>query len=185
MNTKKFLIATMVVWSILAQAQFTNNFESGNRTIDVANCWLFFGTTIATNDAISGSYSTRSGQASSLTSKKEVITPYLNIAAGSVITFKHKIQSPGSLTSNPRYLDVVLVDVNGNDAFTLLNKFTYTNGNVLNANITVGQTGVYRVAMRHYGSGGTSRGHIDDFSITNATYASDPSNNCLPLISRP
>ncbi len=185
MKKSTYLIVAMMMWSLLAQAQFTNNFESGDRNIDAANCWLFFGTSINSNDAISGTYSTRSGQASSLTSKKEVISPYLDIAAGSVITFKHKIENPGNLSGNPRYLDVVLVDANGNDAFILLNQFTYTNGSVQNANITVGQSGIYRVAMRHYGSGGNSRGHIDDFSITNATYASDPSNNCQPLVSNP
>lgn len=180
-----YILGFTAAFAPIGKAQFTNDFESGNRNIDKGNCWLFFGTTIKSSNNINGSYSTRSGQASSLTNKKEVISPYLDISTGAVLTFQHKIHNPGNLNNNPRYLDVVLVDANGNDAFTLVNQFTYTNGSVQTSSLTVGQTGVYRVALRHYGSGGNSRGYIDDFSITNAVYASDPSNGCAPLVSNP
>ncbi len=181
MKTIKYIAAGLLLSSIGANAQnFSENFDShNNRNALWSNCWQFFGTDVKSNDAINGGSSTRSGQATSLTSKKEVLTPFLDIKAGATISLTHKISSYRS--QDDRFLDIVLVDVNGVESAPIF-QHTYTDGSVqTETNITVGSTGIYRVAFQHYGTGGQGRGHLDDIVITNATYASDPGNNCLPI----
>lgn len=181
MKTLKYLAAGLLLSSIGANAQnFTENFDShNNRNALYSNCWQFFGTDVKSNDAINGGSSTRSGQATSLTNKKEVITPFLDIKAGSQISFTHKISSYRN--QDDRFLDIVLIDENGNSSAPIFD-YTYVNGSVQTVtNISVGSSGIYRIAFQHYGTGGQGRGHLDDIVITNATYASDPGNNCEPI----
>lgn len=184
MKKLKYISAAILLASLSASAQnFSENFDDhNNRNGLAANCWLFFGTDVKTSSAISGS-STRSGQATSLTSKKEVRTPFLDIQAGSTLSFKHKISAYRN--QDDRFLDVVLIDVNDVESAPILSHTYTSGGTVTETNITVGTTGVYRVAFQHFGTGGQGRGHIDDVVITNATYASDPGNNCLPVSSNP
>lgn len=181
MKTIKYLAAGLLLSSLGTNAQdYSENFDAhNNRNALWSNCWQFFGTDVKSNNAISGS-STRSGQATSLTNKKEVLTPFLDIKAGSKISFTHKISSYRN--QDDRFLDIVLVDVNGVESAPIF-QHTYTSGSVqTESNITVGSTGVYRVAFQHYGTGGQGRGHLDDIVVTNATYASDPSDGCKPII---
>jgi len=182
MKFKIFALALSMASGALVAQNFSSDFEpivQGNtgRGPYVNNCWEFFGTDISSNSAIN-SYSTRSGQATSLTNKKEVRTPFLQINAGATITFSHKISNYRN--ADTRILDIVLVSPDGTESAPIFSH-TYTSGAVINSsNISIPNTGEYRVAFQHYGQGGQGRGHIDDIVITNSTYVSDPSNNCLP-----
>ncbi len=183
MKKISYITALLALTLTGAKAQFSENFDAyNNRNPLVANCWEFWGTDVKSNDKINGAKSTRSGQATSMTNKKQVRTPYLDIQAGATVTFTHKISRYRS--QDTRILDVVLVDTDGNESSPIYTH-TYSSGSVVTASFNVGTTGIYRVAMQHYGSGGQGRGHIDDLVITNATYASDPGNNCLPVVSNP
>jgi LruC domain-containing protein len=181
MKTILYFSAILFLGSLGLKAQnFSDNFDSyNNRNPLVANCWEFWGTDVKSNNKINGSKSTRSGQASSMTNKKQVRTPFLDISAGATVSFSHKISKYRS--QDTRILDVVLVDANGNESAPIYTH-TYGSGSVVNASFSVGSTGVYRVAMQHYGSGGQGRGHIDDLVITNAVYAADPGNGCQPIV---
>jgi uncharacterized repeat protein (TIGR01451 family) len=161
---------------VVSAPPVTQDFESGDRNIEIANCWLFFATDIKGSPSITpinGSYSMRTGQLSSMTNTSELISPWFDISAGD-LTFDTGLTA---LNGGGKYLDVFLVDTGGNETQILDHEFT--SASVQNFSIPITTTGVFRVKFEYYGDGGNSRGILDDILIP-GTNVSDPQNNCLP-----
>ncbi|MBK9292260.1 MAG: LruC domain-containing protein [Bacteroidetes bacterium] len=153
-------------------AQVTQDFESGSRNAEIAKCWFFASTNIVGGaNAITGQFSMRTGQMSSMTNQHTLISPWVNMPGSGNLVFKHKIDV---LNGAGKYLDVYLIDEYNNQ--TLIFSHTYTNNSLFTETIPITVNGIYKVRWSWYGSGGTSRGHLDDVSIP-GIYAADPSNN--------
>lgn len=163
----------LLLWIVNpAGAQVTQNFESGTRNAEIANCWFFSSTNIVGGvNAISGQFSMRTGQMSSMTSQHTLISPWVNMSGSGNLMFKHRIDV---LNGAGKFLDVYLIDQNNTES--LIHTHTYTNNAVISLSIPITATGYHRVRWSWYGSGGTTRGLLDDVSIP-GVYAADPSNN--------
>ncbi len=171
---KPFVSALAAIFLIAGtiHSQVTQNFESGSRNAEIAKCWFFSSTNIVGGaNAITGQFSLRTGQMSSMTSQHSLISPWVNLSDSAYLVFKHKINV---LNGGGKFLEVYLIDQNNIE--TLIHSRTYANANPLREIIPINVSGYYKVRWSWFGSGGTSRGHLDDVSIP-GVYAADPSNN--------
>jgi len=183
---KRILITGLLCFHSFVQGQVTNAFENADRGFHQANCWILPGTAPNSQGAIEGTWSARTGQLSSLTNFNGVVTPFVNVSTGN-LTFKHRLL--GTINNNPRFIDVVQVGPNDNynTGGTVIWSYTYTNADnnvIRSVAIPLSVTGIYRYFIRAYGNGGSTRTTIDEVSVP-GTYAADPSNACLPLVSNP
>ncbi len=170
-----------------ATAQVTENFNHGARSTSQANCWQTPGTDVKSDK----SYSINTGaekpmlQTGQLTggaaNPNRLISPFVDFDGSGTVTFKHRLSANNG---TERDLEVLLLDTAGNVSQTLL-AYNYRTSNV-NSNgnstiaqaesITVSWSGVFQIEWKWVGTGGNSRGVIDDVSIS-GTYAADPSRN--------
>lgn len=174
------IIGLMVSFLGQAHAQTLNlNMESGNRPLDAANCWAFPSVSYVNSggDVISGNYTARTGQLSNGT--HSVISPWLLNPSGT-ITFKHRLSSTNQAASRKLY--VISFNYTTSQYDTLYTYSTYSTSNsstVINGSVNISKSGIYKIYFSFTGSGGSSRGLIDDISIP-GTYYSSPSNGCIP-----
>jgi LruC domain-containing protein len=180
---KFYLLFLLSLFVLNLNAQVTQNFESGNRGAQAANCWSFPGTSfLGGSNAITGTFGGRTGQLSNANTTNGVQSPYIDMSTGN-ITFKHKLTS---YNGSWKKLEVKAFSYSTSTTSTLYT-FNYNSSNattVQNASISVSLSGIYKIYFEFSGSGGNSRGMIDDISIP-GTYKSDPSNNCQPIITPP
>lgn len=182
---KNLVISLTVLLSSIffLKAQVTENFDHGNRNISRSNCWQTWSTDVKTKN-----YGINSGAAAPMLqtgqlsgNNHELISPFVDFSGTGSITFKHKLSNTNG---NDRSLTVTLLDENGTVLQTLLTHIYKSGGNTpngnptntLNESITVTWAGVRQIKWLWTGSGGTSRGLIDDVSIA-GTFAADPAQN--------
>ncbi len=188
---------TIVVSAILfagvafskAQGQTINqNFNSGDRNAESANCWYTPGSSFTNiaSEIIEGTYTCKTGQLTGGTANPNgVISPWAKLTGGGTITFKHRIAAWSSGISY-RKLYVSLESATNQGVQDTLYQYTYTAATATTVrtetiNIPAYTADkVYRIRIFGWGSGGTARLLIDDVTIT-GTYWSSPANGCIPL----
>jgi LruC domain-containing protein len=169
-KTVLFILALLPAMSGFTQV--TNNFESGNRAVDVNNCWIFSNTNINASQPIQGKYTCQTG---SLSSGIHTLTsPWILTTGSGKLTFKHKMDQNNGTS---RLLRVFLLDASNQVVQTL---YTYNypgdKRTVVSASADISVAGVYRVKWEFTGTGGSSRGTLDEIVI-DGTYNSDPTSN--------
>jgi len=170
-------ISVLSVNSVYAQRPVTINCESGNRSTDAALCWSFPGTTYSSAAAITGGFSARTGQLTG--TPNGATSPWILFDATGVITWKMKLDGWAATTRN-----FVLIRENAASigTYDTLYQYTFTSGNattVVNPSVNINFSGVARIYFSFYGTGGTTRGILDDVSIDGA-YNASPSLGCIP-----
>ena len=100
-------------------------------------------------------------------------SPWYEFSGDHLLDFVHQVKNYNS--SNPRYLQVKLVDENMNE--TLILDIEYSNGNILNESIGFNATGIYRFEWHWSGQGGNTRAYIDDIEIVGTIATDYDSNN--------
>ncbi len=188
LNMNKFglIIMGILMSGGILRAQFSEDAEAtqGNRSELINQCWTMYGWTVSNSDVISGNYVLRSGQQNNPQSPARLFTPYLNFSGSGSIDFAHALNAAnGSF----REVKLFLVDDQANRVQTLYTH-TYRSGNVnvngdptlsVSTSLSIGFSGIYRLEWELNGTGGSSRGVIDDIVIS-ASYATDPT-DCSPL----
>ncbi|MFC2102086.1 LruC domain-containing protein [Bacteroidota bacterium] len=158
-------------------SQYEVNFEAGNTGHYEDICWDFSDASVSNSDPIQGSKSVRTDN---LSNNIGIITsPWVLLSGSGNLTFKHRING----FNGSRNLTVYLIseaNPSGDEIFS----YTYSNDNTIPQAIALSQSGLYKVKWRFSGSGGNSRGQLDDISIP-GTYASDPTENCEPINTNP
>ncbi len=169
--TLLLFILLMVTPSVFSQYEV--DFESGNKSYYEGLCWDFDNADVKSNSPISGSKSVRTDK---LDTKIGIIeSPWVSLSGSGNLTFKHRIYS----YNGSRTLKVYIIS-EANPSGDLILDYDYTNGTTITQIIAITQSGVYKFKWRFSGSGGNSRGQLDDITIP-GTYASDPSNSCEPI----
>ncbi len=155
-----FVLSTFLIFC--SHAQVVQDFESGDRQIERGNCWYFSSVSINGGiNAISGSHGARTGQLSG--GNHFIISPHIDLTANNQISFKHKMTANNGSSRN---LKVQVIDDNDQVIATLYDH-TYSGNytSLINASVTNTVSGIYRVKFLFTGSGGNSRGLLDDISI--------------------
>jgi len=151
----------------------TQNFESGNRTIERGYCWQFDGATISSTNRISGNYS---GYTSSLNNQNDpryFVSPWIQYSGNDQAHFKFKITSLNGATNH--YFRVTLISMGG--VRTTLLDYTFANTQIQEQTLPISVSGTYQLEFLFTGTGGGSaRGILDDIDIT-GSYMADPTNN--------
>ena len=186
----KNIIITLPVFfafDILCAQQVSQNFNSGNRNAESANCWYTPGGsfTNAPSEIIEGSHTLRTAQLNSgRSSSNGLISPWVKLTGDGIITFKHRLTSFNN--GSTRNVAVTLESVTNQGIQDTLYIYSYNANNATTVqtaavNIPAYTAGkVYRIRVATYGTGGSSRCLIDGF-FAKATYWSNPANNCTPL----
>jgi len=174
----------------------TLNAESGNRNIDIGNCWGL-GAQSYTNTAslvIDGIWSVRSNQLTSLSlTASWVKTPWMKVGSGN-ITFKGKLDGAAGTTRSivVSYIPYDPSSSSSSKEGTLTTFYTFDfptpiTGNTILHNFSIpipaaieNSAGIYKILFSFIGTGGTGRLITDEYAIP-GEYWSDPSNGCLPL----
>lgn len=194
---KTLLILSLAAFgSLPAIAQQVNlDAEFGNLNIYEAQCWTAAGLTVSNHGSalISGKYSLRTNELSdkSLTASW-VKTPWMGLSKGN-ITFQTKLngESGGSREIVVQYIGLE----EGKDG-ALEGKpvefYRYEFDNSINKNTTLYNVSIpvpnqlvdgkfYKLLFSFVGTGGSARAALDNLVIP-ASYSSDPSNKCSPLV---
>lgn len=135
------------------------------------SCYTFTNTHLQATNVIAGIYTLRTRELTSLSASMS--TPFFSMGSSNELSFYHKINNK---TSSP-VLNVFLDD--GLGGLILIYSHTYLNNSVVFGSANTFVTGVYRLIFTWSGSGGTSRGFVDDIAI-DAPYVSNP-----PICSAP
>ncbi len=196
---KKLLLSIVTGLLLTANTQAQTalpilNCESGDRKIEQANCWGFGATAYSNLEfRIAGFWSIRTNQlTSSLTSAAWVKTPWVKVGSGN-ITMKARLEnasgtSRGIIMTYIPYdpiTDTIYKEGKGTQFYTYAFP-TPLNINVQTLTVPIpsaiaNSSTQYKILISFVGVGGNSRAFADDISIP-ATYFSDPTNNCLPLV---
>jgi LruC domain-containing protein len=169
------------------------DFESGDRAIEIANCWSFGSISFISANVISGNWSGQSGQATNISATNMWIkSPWVKLKSGN-ITLKCKLSAANGTVRKVHiaYLPYDAVNGNANKEGTRVefNNYTFATINQTINNISfpipaaIENSSVpYKIMVSFAGSGGNSRFIVDELDIP-STYFADPSNNCLPQAS--
>jgi LruC domain-containing protein len=196
---KKVFLIIGFLTAILAKTEAQTmlpllNAESGNRTIEQANCWGFgsISYTSAGSQIIGGSYSMRSNVPTSLDPNACWIkTPWIKPTSGN-ITMKIKFEATSAATTRKIFLSYSPYDaaagVNKEGTYVRFDSIQYVpNLPTTSQSLTfalpaaiINATTPYKIRISYVGTGGTTRYNIDDVMIP-AIYWADPSNSCLPI----
>ncbi|MBX7181310.1 MAG: LruC domain-containing protein [Bacteroidia bacterium] len=166
--------------------------ESGNRGVEIGNCWAFGANTYTNTSAnvISGSWSCKSNQlTSSSVTASWVKSPWIKFSSGN-ITFKAKFDNA---TGTSRGVKVFYIPYNSSASGgegTAVQFYDYTfptpfpTSTVKNFTIAVpsaiaNSSSSYKIRISFIGTGGNSRIITDDY-VFPGTYWSDPSRDCEP-----
>lgn len=182
-------LAALIAFGVQGQA-LTLDAENGNRAIDIANCWALGAQTYTntSNLVISGSWSVRSNQLTSmLPSASWVKSPFIKLKTGN-ITFKTKLDgNPGTTRSIKVYKIPVNPANNTSREGALEEIYSYNFSSAITTaliNHTINipaswNNQVYKIQFSWLGTGGTGRLLSDDFVIPGEYWAL-PANNCWP-----
>ncbi len=183
------LLATGVVKSELLP---TLAFESGNKAVEVANCWSFSEFDYKSDGQIIGKWCGVTVNVQSqeqINSNNWIKSPWIKPIAGN-ITFKAKLSK--SLGKNQTrsialyYIPYDAANITSGEGAPVVfpsSTIVLTGQTVQNISVPVPSgivAGVYKIQIKFFGSGGSAEILIDDILIP-ATYYSDPSHNCLPV----
>jgi LruC domain-containing protein len=169
------------------------NFESGDRAIEIANCWSFGSISFISANVISGNWSGQSGQATNISATNMWIkSPWVKLKSGN-ITLKCKLSATNGTVRKVHIAYLPYDAVNGNavkeGTRVEFNNYTFATINQTINNISfpipaaIENSSVpYKIMVSFAGSGGNSRFIVDELDIP-STYFADPSNNCLPQAS--
>lgn len=155
-----------------------NQFADGNWIYYSDHCWgigpnTTVYSTVVTNNGFNNSSVCETdnlGQKSPCV----LLSPWLTMNGNDQITFTHALTDYSGI----RTLKVYLVN-HPSLVEELLWTYNYTDGNVHTNTISHSKEGVFRVKWEWVGSGGNSRGQLDNVVI-GGTYDSDPSDECRP-----
>jgi LruC domain-containing protein len=159
-----------------------NNFEGGNWLYYYNLCWgigpnsSYFGSKVTanTNQGFNGSFVCETDNLGQ-TAVCRLESPWMDMAPGD-ITFDHAIPS----FDGTRKIKVFAVQYGTNLETQLGSTITYTNSTPISTTIPANLTGNYKIRWQWEGSGGNSRGQLDNIQIP-GTNVSNPSNNCAPI----
>ena len=198
MKTKHIYLTIIIIGlsSNLFSQQLTLNAESGNRAIEVGNCWRFLDYeqyTSTGSEVISGSYSLKTQMMPNSSSINDtyIKTPWMKVGSGN-ITFKARLGSGTDPIS--RGVRVSYIPYNASSPGTSYEgtpvtfysyDFVVTNNNVENFIVPIpaaiaNATSLYKIMVSYLGQGGNGRVLSDDY-VFPGTYWSDPTNSCNPL----
>jgi LruC domain-containing protein len=186
---RNFILSTLLLFIASASTAqlLIQNFNSGNRNAESANCWYTPGCsfTNTASELIEGTYTLRTGQLSGGPGNANgLISPWVKLSGNGAITFKHRLTNFNN--GSTRKLVVTLESTTNQTLQDTLYVFNYSSNDALTVqpvtiNIPAYTAGkVYRIRVIAYGTGGNSRCLIDNFSVK-GTYWSDPSEDCKPL----
>ena len=176
------ILITLIVVGFMKQSRAqvaNNNFENGNWLFYSNLCWGIgpnnaqFYTTVTGN----GFNGTKVCETADLGQRSPcvLLSPWIQMNGNDQITFNHALTA----YSGTRTLKVYLVSF---PSLTeeLVFTYNYTDGNQHTGTISHTKSGNYKVKWVWTGSGGNSRGQLDNIVI-GGTYNSDPSNGCQPI----
>jgi LruC domain-containing protein len=175
-----YLLIAFIGASISAKAQnpVILNAEN-NRNSDIGMCWVFPGTVYTGASKINGQLSLRTGQ---LTGGQDypngAQSPWIKFNNSGTIKWKMKLDRWAGVV----YRRFAIIKVSPQNNIDTVYKYNFSANsaeNVVNGNIPVNFTGVYKLRFYFYGKGGTTRGVLDDV-IIDGDYWASPSHNCEP-----
>jgi LruC domain-containing protein len=189
---KNLIMAVFLLFvaSVSTAQVLSQNFNSGNRNAESANCWYTPGCsfTNTASELIEGAFTLRTGQLNGGGGNANgLISPWVKLTGNGVITFKHRLTQFNNGSTRKLVVTLETTTNQTNQTFQdTLYVFNYSNNDattVQSASInipayTAGK--VYRIRVIAYGTGGNSRCLIDNFSVK-GTYWSDPAEDCKPL----
>lgn len=194
---KKILLLIAIAGLFLStksMAQVTLDFESGNRSIEQGNCWVFGSVSYSNLEfRINGFWSGRTNQLSNpAITASWIKTPWLKPGSGN-ITLKARLENSSGL-SRGIVLSYIPYDPNSNTSYkegatTTFSTYNFpTPLNIWVQDLTfaipaeiANSSSSYKILISFVGQGGNSRAFVDDIVIP-GTYNSNPSNNCLPTV---
>ncbi len=171
--------------------QVTQDFESGDRNIDIANCWGFGGFSIKDNDKINGSFSARSGSINTTNGAFWLKSPWIELESGNV-SFDIKLNNNDN--SQDYYVEISFVPFDANDTYFEGTPFSTVYTHTLTSPFSTPETvsyavpnaiandgNPYRVRLSVYSQSANMnrRAIIDDWSIPGVD-VSDSGNGCIP-----
>ena len=173
LKMKNTLLVILFFLGFLSHAQLTQDFESGNRNQERANCWQFNGFNInGGSNVIAGRFSAKSDNLNNANSTPEVISPWVSVTQNTQASFKYSREN--SSTSNVR-VQVIAISTTGGEQVVWGPQPVNSNVDIGTFNITL--NGDYQFQFEFLsGGGGNTRGLLDDIFIP-GVYASDPSVN--------
>lgn len=189
--------AALILMATSAVGQVVYDAESGNRNIDGANCWIMGGMahTSSSSLRINGLWSIQSGQATSTNINSFWIrSPWLTNLSGN-LTMKVRLGAANGTTRGVVIGYFHHDPINGNPlneegTYTQFFTFTWPAINTTVYNITApipaaiaNSDKPYKIMISFIGTGGNSRIIADDI-VYPGTYAADPANRCLPLVTK-
>lgn len=194
---KKITIIAALSIGLVANGQsLFNDFESGNRNVDIANCWGFGGFSVKSNNKINGSFSSRSGSINSTNGAFWMKSPWMLLGSGN-LTFETKLTSNDG--TRDYFVEIAFISYDANAsagegsvfATTYTHTFTLPHSTSETVSYPVpaaiaNDGNPYKVRLNFYNSSGNRnrRAIVDDWNIP-GTYAADPSNSCLPISNNP
>jgi len=194
---KGLLVSSIVLLSASLQAQFSMDFESGDRGVEQANCWQFGAVGYVNNsEKISGTTSARSNSMSNTSLNSSWIkTPWMIWNAGTVSFDARLINTTG----DTKFIAVRFIpfdDADANDEgvytdieyqydfvaivtsrprfFTSIESLSFP----VPAGVQNGQP--WKMMVSFAGTGGNNRCVTDNY-VFPATYWADPSDGCRPI----
>ncbi len=194
--SSKILIALtlspFMLTPIFLKADLSLDCESGNRAVEIANCWGFgaISYTNTTSFVISGIWSTRSNQLTNPSPTSCWIkTPWFKPASGN-ITFRVRLEATNGTTRGVALTYIAYDPAQpSKEGDTLLFETIYL-PTPFNTNIHDISTAmpaeiadsdeIYKIRVSFIGTGGNSRMIGDDF-VFPGLYWSDPSTGCIAL----
>jgi LruC domain-containing protein len=188
------ILTVLVIFTSKAQTALPIlNMESGNRSLEQANCWAFGSVSYSNLEfRIAGFWSGRTNQlTNSAITACWIKSPWVLPTTGN-ITLKTRLEN-SSGTSRGIVVSYIPYDPNAVSIYkegATTSFYTYTFPTPLSIDIrslTIpiptaiqNSTTPYKILISFVGSGGNSRAFVDDILIP-STYFSDPLNSCLPL----
>jgi len=167
-----FLNIILLVFTIGATAQVTQDFESGSRYAIRANCWQMWGTSPKGNAALEGSFGAETSPLSNSAQTAVVISPWVNVTQNTQASFRY---SKNNNSSTNVQIQVVAIATDGTET-TVWGPQPVNSGNQNGTfNITLNGDFQFKYEFLTGGSGAT-RGHLDDIVIP-GVYVADPSQN--------
>lgn len=169
-------IALLISISFGFSQQVTNNFEDGNWLYYYNHCWgigpnnTYYGTNVTANSQTFNGTKVCHTDNLGQTSICRLESPWIDLKSGD-IKFDHSIPS----FDGTRSLKLYLVDQNS--VRTLIWTYNYVNNVTQNSIVNNNITGTYKIQWEWNGSGGNSRGELDNIIIPGINI-SHPSNNC-------
>lgn len=186
------LLSALLLLAFSSSAQtVSNDYESGNRSVDIANCWAFGGFSVSTSGALVGSSSARSGSLNNNPASFWLQSPWLLLASGDITLTTALNSNDGS---NGYQMIVSFIPYDANASFGQGTPFatTYTynysspHSSAQSTNFAIpaaiaNSSTPYKVMLNFVSLAGNRnrRALVDNWSIP-GTYYADPAANCLP-----